>query len=382
MDRRCLGVHDVRWDDLQLLRLIDELEEREPGLLSTGLSLMQRIAGAGLDHENDPPLFARELLLAHHAGYITFDDRAVWPANTDPLTNAFSWVQQIRDIRLTIEGRDRARGRVIMRPLPDPEEDDDRPIAGITLEEIARAIGDTYTGSQLPRFLLDSGVPAEYVSSFAGESKWAYLMSLFERLHEGGSASRRSLREFLSRWLENRLHTGPRADVRDRILAQLARQGWFVREDRLVIGEPQAGEIPSAPPVGREARLAALHPVIRQVTDRYLESGHMEVAIFEGFKAINNRVRELTGIDADGSELVGKAFSEQNPRLVVADLSTQPGRNIPAGFRLMLTGAIRGIRNPDAHELFKPLDDEEALEKLSFASMLMRRLDEAMVVGG
>ena len=34
-------------------------------------------------------------------------------------------------------------------------------------------------------------------------------------------------------------------------------------------------------------------------------------------------------------------------------------------------GAVRGIRNPDAHELFK-----EALETLAFASLLMRRLDD------
>ena len=32
-------------------------------------------------------------------------------------------------------------------------EDDDRPITGMTLEEITRTIGDTYTGSQLPRYL-------------------------------------------------------------------------------------------------------------------------------------------------------------------------------------------------------------------------------------
>jgi hypothetical protein len=43
----------------------------------------------------------------------------------------------------------------------------------------------------------------------------------------------------------------------------------------------------------------------------------------------------------------------------------------------MFMGAVRGIRNPDAHELFDALDAEEALETLAFASMLMRRLDEA-----
>jgi hypothetical protein len=43
----------------------------------------------------------------------------------------------------------------------------------------------------------------------------------------------------------------------------------------------------------------------------------------------------------------------------------------------MFMGAVRGIRNPDAHERFKALDAEEALETLAFASMLMRRLDNA-----
>jgi len=322
---------------------------------------MQRLGtGTVLDPNADALSFARELLLAHDAGYVTFDGRAVWPTNADPLSNAYSWIQQIRDIRLSLAGRDRARGRVVVRPLPDPDEDDDRPIAGMTLEEIARAIGDTYTGSQLPRFLVDSGLPEVNVASFTGETKWTYLMNVFEELHNGGSASRRALREFLGRWLGNRLHTGPGAAVRERILAQLARQGWFVEKDRLVIGEAQAGEVPAATPVGREARLAALHPAIRQVADRYLESGHTEVAIFEAFKAINNRVKEMTGVDADGSDLIGKAFSERKPQLVLANLSTQTGRDIQAGFRLMFMGAVRGIRNPDAHELFKPLDDEEA----------------------
>jgi Protein of unknown function (Hypoth_ymh) len=44
----------------------------------------------------------------------------------------------------------------------------------------------------------------------------------------------------------------------------------------------------------------------------------------------------------------------------------------------MFMGAVRGIRNPDAHEGFKSLDPEEALKTLASASMLMRRLDAAL----
>jgi uncharacterized protein (TIGR02391 family) len=117
---------------------------------------------------------------------------------------------------------------------------------------------------------------------------------------------------------------------------------------------------------------------VRQAAERYLEN-HMEVAIFEAMKAVNKRVREITGLDLDGSELMNRAFSEQHPLILLADLSTETGRNIQAGYRLLFTGAVRGIRNPDAHELFEPLDDEDALEKLGFASMLIRQLDEAQI---
>jgi uncharacterized protein (TIGR02391 family) len=368
----------MRWDDVELLRLIDDLEESEAGVLGNGLGLMQRgAADEILDPNRDYAAFAHELLLARGAGFIVFDERGVWPPNADPLSNPNSWLQQIRDIRLTLAGRDRARGRIVMRPLPDPDEDDDRPIAGMTLEEIARAVGDAYTGGQLPRFLLDSGIPDEFLLGQVSGSKWTYVLDVFERLHDGGSAARRALREFIGSWLENRLHTGPRDEVRERVVAQLARQGWFVQDSRLIIGELQVTQVPAAPPIGRDARIAALHPNVRRVAERYLESGHMEVAIFEAFKAVNKRVKELTGLEADGSDLMAKAFRDDSAPIQLGDNSTRTGRDIQAGFRFMFMGAVLGIRNPDAHELFVPLDGEEALEKLAFASMLMRRLDES-----
>ena len=47
----------------------------------------------------------------------------------------------------------------------------------------------------------------------------------------------------------------------------------------------------------------------------------------------------------------------------------------------MFKGAVQGIRNVNAHEQFTLLDEEEGLEQLAFASMLMRRLDTAIVKG-
>ena len=131
-------------------------------------------------------------------------------------------------------------------------------------------------------------------------------------------------------------------------------------------------------PLGRDARLAALHADIRQVTERFVED-HLDVAIFEAFKAINNRVKQMTGLDLDGSKLMDAAFGAASARIRFAELSTQTGRDIQQGLYFIFKGAVQGIRNPDAHEHFKPLDEEEGLEKLAFASMLMRRLGGAHV---
>ncbi len=155
----------MRWDDLQLLKLIDELEQTEQfGDLRNGLDLLRRAAaGQAVEWGRDEHSFARELLLAHDASYVTWKDqspRRVGPVA--PLANPQTWLRDIWEIRPTLAGRDRARGRVVQRLLPDPSEDDDRPITGMTLEEIARAIGETYTAPQLPRYLTDSGVPVEF----------------------------------------------------------------------------------------------------------------------------------------------------------------------------------------------------------------------------
>jgi uncharacterized protein (TIGR02391 family) len=373
----------MRWDDLWLLKLIDDLEESgQTPYLQNGHELL-RHAAAVLDHQidwnQDLWPFARELILAAQAGYLGWRDMSARSVGSnDPQNNTQYWLQQIWEIRLTIDGRDRARGRLIQVLHPEADEDDGRDITGMTLEEIAKAISDTYTPAQLPRHLLNSGVPAEYLEGLdPTQGKMAYVFSVLDALHEGGSAARRVLRQFVGGWLDGRYHDAPTTDVRRRLLAVLGQQGWHIQDGRLVIGERTYDAAGALTPLGRDVRLAALHPEVRAVAERYVVSESIEVGIFEAFKAINNRVKDVTGLDLDGVALMNKAFSDANPAIVLADLSTQTGRNIQAGFRFLFAGAVQGLRNPDAHEQFRPLDPEEGFEALAFASMLMRRLDGA-----
>jgi hypothetical protein len=62
---------------------------------------------------------------------------------------------------------------------------------------------------------------------------------------------------------EGRYHTPPRADVRKRIVALLAGQGWHVTGRRLVIGERTADTVGALTALGQDARIAALHADVR-----------------------------------------------------------------------------------------------------------------------
>lgn len=368
-----------RWDDLVILQAIDGFEQSEPASLSLGLHLMDRLRPPGeLDVQNDPKPFAHELVVAHDSGLLTFD---AFNYGQQPSLNwekdPSNWLQQIRNIKLTTAGRDRARGRLFLVPMPVPDEDDGRMIVGSTLEEIGRALGDTFTAAQLPRFFTESQVPSEFVPTEVVGDKWMYCMRVMEGLLDGGSATRRSLREFIGRWLSDQLQESPTNSVRRRVVEKLARQGWHVRDGVLVVGPRSTADASALAPLYRDARTGTLHPDIRQVAERYLDSGHPEVAIFEAFKAVNKRVKDATGLPSDGTTLMGTAMSDTNPLVRFGDLSTQTGRDIQTGLRFMFMGAVSSLRNPDAHEQFRQLGEQEAFEELSFASMLMRRLDAA-----
>jgi len=119
-----------------------------------------------------------------------------------------------------------------------------------------------------------------------------------------------------------------------------------------------------------------LHRGIRRVSKKPFELGDYNVSVFEAFKELERLVRKKSGRKhLYGIKLMGNVFSEENP---VLRLST---RDEQIGFKFMFMGAMAGIRNIGAHGAIKNLDLHKTLEHLSFASLLVRKLDEAAKVG-
>lgn len=76
-------------------------------------------------------------------------------ADADP-----NWyLQTVSGFALTVEGQDRARGRMVVQPLPDPAEDDGRKLSNLILKEVAAAITVEYAPDKEAEFLAEEGIP-------------------------------------------------------------------------------------------------------------------------------------------------------------------------------------------------------------------------------
>lgn len=367
-----------RWDNIEILQAIDRIQERYGGgpvTAMNGMYLMNEVNGSQV---TEPALwrgFVQELYIARDLGLLAFK-AAPNPRPNLAEVDPFYYLQTLSDFALTVTGQDRARGIRIIERLPDPDEDDKRPISRLLLEQIAEAIEGNYTREQLVTFLDESGVPLDQLPMSPTAGRIDTVYSVLAALDEWGSEGRRILRRFIGSWLDDRLLSGPGDELRGHLIEQFTRQGWYVEDGNLVIGEPAKGRRISRP-VLRDARVAALHPQIASASESLLRSGHRAAAVFEAAKAINNRVKAMTGLGGDGAGLMGTVFSSGKPQLVLADLTTVTGRDIQDGYRFLFMGAQQAIRNPAAHEPFANVDEDETFELLDLASHLMRRLDHA-----
>jgi len=121
------------------------------------------------------------------------------------------------------------------------------------------------------------------------------------------------------------------------------------------------------------------HPMVVEASKSRFESGHYSDAIFAAFKAVNNFVKQKTGLALDGKGLMMKVFSKNNPIIKLNEGRTDSDKDEQEGFMHLFAGATQGIRNPKAHDEVAELNTHKTLEYLGFASLLMRRAEEGKV---
>jgi len=122
-----------------------------------------------------------------------------------------------------------------------------------------------------------------------------------------------------------------------------------------------------------------LHPeVLKYCRVELLQDNYFH-AVFEATKGLAQRIRNMSGVQADGAALVDRVFSIDRPILAFNTLRTETERSEHKGFAALLKGCFAAIRNPLAHEpkiLWEGEDD--AADYLSLVSLLHRKLDDCV----
>lgn len=124
------------------------------------------------------------------------------------------------------------------------------------------------------------------------------------------------------------------------------------------------------------------HPEVLKCCREELLAEDYFHAVQEAAKSLCNRVRELTGLNLDGSALFNTAFSTRNPYLAFNTLQSDSEINQQNGLKEMLNGVVHMVRNVTAHELRIRWDinEKEAIDILSLISYLHKLLEVCVVL--
>lgn len=124
---------------------------------------------------------------------------------------------------------------------------------------------------------------------------------------------------------------------------------------------------------------ALAHSRVAEISRSRFESGQYADAVEAAMKDVNVRVKGIVAHrmerELDGVKLMQRAFSPNDPWIVIGDLSTQSGIDMQRGYMDLFSGSMSAIRNPKTHDNIA-IDQETAIHMLFLASLLMFKLDE------
>lgn len=127
------------------------------------------------------------------------------------------------------------------------------------------------------------------------------------------------------------------------------------------------------------------HDVLRFCKAELLQENYFH-AVFEATKSVADKIREKSGLIQDGSDLVDKAFGlgkTMTPLLAFNTLQSESEQSEHKGFANLLKGMFGMFRNVTAHEpkIKWVINEDDALDSLTLASLLHRKLDKCVPTG-
>ena len=256
------------------------------------------------------------------------------------------------------------------------------------LTSIAKILTDSEPGlteAQLVALLRDSKIP----DCSPEMSSWKRLFSAFIELqnqrHFGNHVVvfiNRAMGLTRSTW-QARAFT----QQREQLNAVLALSGTSVGDDGKVHWDAPAPSSQVDPSARAERLRAALlargaHPKVLEGCQPELFRKHYFAVVFEAVTVIAARIRKMSGVIADGSELAMQSFAwrgNSKPIVCINALSTDAEKAEQRSFLQLASGLLGTVSSARvaAAKLEWAISEQDALDMLSVASLVHRKLDRA-----
>jgi uncharacterized protein (TIGR02391 family) len=252
------------------------------------------------------------------------------------------------------------------------------PLSEGQIEALAKLLGECGTGSDITRVLNDRGL----VDNSGQSTKWRRLYWVFLNTQRNYKSANGVL-DFIQAFLTPARFVGrgklfeARRNELNSILAfsgiEFGADGRFRhREAAKTLSEAER----RVRTIQSKFQSRRIHPEVLKYCRTELMQQNYFHAVFEATKGLAQRIRDMSGVQADGPALVDRVFLVEKPLLAFNTLRTETEKSEHKGFAALLKGCFAAVRNPLAHEpkiLWEGEDD--AADYLSLISLLHRKLD-------
>lgn len=259
------------------------------------------------------------------------------------------------------------------------------------LEQVCNVLGDTstgLTGSEIGRYLCECGIN----DSMAGMTKRIRLCEALVLIQRTDGCAN-NVCAFIQRVMNPVLHvqsSGYFEYKQAELNRALVFEGLRLNDEGKLERCKQARTISDAEAAADHLRQKLLdrgvHSNVLKFCRAELVQGNYFHAVLEAAKSVAQKIRDKTGFTSDGNDIVDEAFGigkKAYPVLAFNSLSTDSERSEHKGLTNLMKGFFGTFRNPTAYapRIAWQVTEQDALDMMTLASLLHRRLDEAVKTG-
>ncbi len=263
-----------------------------------------------------------------------------------------------------------------MNPIPSFQEG--------SIEALAKLLGECGSGSDINRVLEHRGI-----HDGSGQStKWRRLDWIFLDIQRRDRCANQVL-NFIQSLLAPPRFVGRNEEFeahRTELNTILALSGLQYRADGKFRRSQAATTLTEAErrtnAIQAKFQGRRIHPEVLKYCKAELMQDNYFHAVFEASKGLGQRIRDESGVDGDGANLVDRVFPVNRLVLAFNTLQTETEKTEHKGFALLLKGCFAAVRNPLAHEPKIMWDGEDdAAEFFTLISLLHSKLDDCVRTG-